>query len=360
MAGGVVVAIALLALAVERWLFFALPQPLLPEMNLPSGIGSLRAADCGACHATIYAEWASSRMAAAYTDPDFQADWTAQGSLYACLYCHAPLVEQRPERIVGLVSLTPIRGGGVTNPSFDATLRDEGVTCVTCHLREGALVGPFADTHAPHATRADPTLATDATCADCHQAAEPPLSDLRRPLIDTMAETAAWRSATGRTEDCLDCHMPPVERPLVEGGPTRPGRAHTWRGGWDEDTVRGALDLTVLADGSLQVVNRAGHGFPTADPARALVVTGWLRSADGGPLRTETHRIERSVRLPRFVDLVDTTLLPDETRVLRFDTTGATSIRVQVVYDRLAGLPHARAATADAGALVLLDTTRTL
>ncbi len=346
---------------VNRWLFERLPTPLLPPSAPPAGVGSLSAAACGGCHSAIFAEWSQTRMAKAMVDPIFQTDWQSTGKLYACLYCHAPLAEQRPDIITHLASLRPLEGGGTVNPTFDAALQLEGVTCVACHLRDGALVGPIPDVQAPHPIRVDPDFAGAAACVGCHQVPEPPLSDLNRPIADTHGEWEAWKAATGRTESCVACHMPAVERPIASGGPVRLGRSHLWHGAWDEATVRAGLDIAILPDASVVLTNRAGHNFPTADPARALSVTvtffaGTLSSGTHA-LRSETAWIERKVKLPRLVDQGDTTLLPAEVRTIRFDPAGASSARIVVTFDRLKGLPHTRASATEPVTLVLLDET---
>lgn len=40
---------------------------------------------------------------------------------------------------------------------------------------------------------------------------------------------------------CVQCHMPLVQRPLVEGGQVRPLRRHPGRGGHDPDIVKSGL-----------------------------------------------------------------------------------------------------------------------
>jgi hypothetical protein len=341
---------------VKQWLFHRLPEPLFGPSPAPAGLASVSAETCGACHADIYAEWRQTRMAQAWSDPVFRSDFGANHELYACLYCHTPLSEQRPFVVTGLSSLTPVTGAGTPNPSFDPALREEGVTCVSCHLREGALEGPFDGVSAPHPVRANPTFAAADRCESCHQLGEPPLSDLARPIADTHGEWAEWRGATGRTESCVDCHMPAVERPIATGGPVRSGRRHLWRGGWDSATVRSAVDVQLRDDGTVELTNRAGHRFPTADPARALGVT-LIRSRGGREVGRETRWIERSVRQPRLVDEGDTTLAPGETRRLTFDVGDATEVRAIVVFDRLKGLPDTRSSAPEDPSLVLFDET---
>jgi hypothetical protein len=316
-----VLAFASLALlgpgCVRTWLFTRLPQPLLDPMEALPEVGSLSAETCRGCHPEIAAEWEGSRMAQAWTDPVFVADRAENHELYACAYCHTPLVEQRPEVATGLVSLKPIRAATEPNPRFDATLQAEGVTCVACHQREGAMEGPHEVT-APHPTRVVPD--SDASCATCHQVPEPPLSRLERAISDTSEEHRAWKAATGRTESCADCHMPRVTRPLTPGGVERPSGRHTFPGAWDEGFVRSGLKIGEAAPigGRLTVTltNLAGHRFPTSDPARALVI----RARVGEDVREVV--VARRVRLPALVDEGDTSLLPGETRTLDLGPVG--------------------------------------
>ena len=86
----------------------------------------------------------------------------------------------------------------------------------------------------------------------------PPLTRLQRPLADTHREWEAWKQRTGRTETCTDCHMP--------------DRSHRFPGAWDPDLLRRGLGIEVEADDAevrVTLTNRAGHRYPSADPARA-------------------------------------------------------------------------------------------
>ena len=47
-------------------------------------------------------------MAAAYTDPVFQAKWKHEDNFYYCLGCHAPLEAQQPTRVTGLAKIAPL------------------------------------------------------------------------------------------------------------------------------------------------------------------------------------------------------------------------------------------------------------
>lgn len=353
------IALPLRAAGLRGYVWERLEPTAWEPMAPPSGVGSLSATACGACHVEIAAEWRISMMGQAMTDPIFTADHQGGSHLFWCLRCHAPLAEQQPEVVSGLAGLRPLQAKSVANPDFDAALQAEGVTCVACHLRDGALVGGIEDpVGAPHPTAVDRDWVGGEACGRCHQLAAPPLSRLDRPLADVMGEWEEWKAETGRTESCADCHMPRIERPVVAGGLVRAGHQHNFAGGWDDDMVRSGVTVVDIARVEAGVVvrlrNEAGHRNPTNDPARALVVRVRPHTASGPGEATEVV-LSRLIPLPKVRDAGDTTLGPGETRsVLVAFPPGAlaasTGASVQVIYERLrfltevadrAGVPEA-------------------
>lgn len=333
---------------VKDYLFNHLQQPILAPMTPVTGVGSLSAAACGGCHLDIAEEWRGSHMAQAWSDPVFQADWKESDQLYLCLYCHTPVVDQRPTIATGLASLKPVRGEEVPNPTFDAVLQAEGVTCVTCHLRDGVIVGPLDIKEAPHPIRVDPEFASADRCVSCHEADAPPFTSVRRPVADTHGEWERWQKATGRTETCTDCHMPAIEREIVFMGDVHKGRQHTFRGAWDAEFARSALtvsDVERTASGvSLTLHNLAGHNLPTADPMRALRV----EVVGNGKVLAATL-LERVIRTPAYVEERDTTLLPGESRriSLAVPSGGTGEWTARVVFARLLNAAPAVQAAGD-------------
>lgn len=282
--------------AIAAWVYTSLVLPQYVDQLPPPPLTSISAETCAGCHAQIVQDWRGSRMAAATRDPVFLEDFRGQGEPYVCLHCHAPLPAQRPLIVTGMANFRPIVPISTPNPDYDADLYQEGVTCVVCHLEEGAMVGP-KQTQAPHATRYDAQFRDGSRCAPCHQMAIPPgVFKLDRPLADTHSEWKSWMELTGRTETCVDCHMP--------------GGRHTFPGAWDTQLLVNGLGATVRREGEQAVVtlhNRAGHRYPSAEPGRALVVSHGS---------TEIV-IARLVPHGRYVDQGDSTLLPDEHRELR-------------------------------------------
>ncbi|GDX79491.1 hypothetical protein LBMAG42_13020 [Deltaproteobacteria bacterium] len=326
----------------RQYVFSRLPQPVIAEAATPTGLTSLSTATCAACHVEIAAEWGETLMGRAWTDPVFQADFVRGGELYACRYCHTPLPQQQPERITGLRSLKPVAGQGEPNPNFEPSLLSDGVGCAACHVRAGAVVGSLPDLEPPHGVTVDPGFGDAELCATCHQASAPPFSRMKRPIADTVGEWARWQAATGRTESCVDCHMPAVERALTTWTPARPTRSHRVLGGWDDEFVASAIRVGPVertAGGvALTLTNLAGHNVPTADPMRALDVVVRLGAAPGAPEARTT--LERVVTDRTYVESRDTTLLPGEARVLTLpfaedSLSTADVVVVELVYDRL-------------------------
>lgn len=306
------------------------PRSPLPEVQVPTGLSDISAETCGACHVAIYDEWSGSMMAKAWTDPVFQADFQQRGELYVCRNCHTPLTEQQPELTLSVDRVIPeLETTTAPNPAFVPQLMDEGVTCAACHVREGRVMGPHAEVDPPNAWGHDPEFATAATCERCHQMPPPPFWKLERDIADTHREMERWQAATGSSDDCVTCHMPEVERPLMAGYPSRPGRRHTFAGSWDAEMMASAARLERDGD-VVEVHNLAGHNLPSTEPTHALELV-WL---DGDRV-VETERWERVIvdRKERS----DTTLAPGEVRVLPV-VAGATSVELRFL--RLDTMPQ--------------------
>ncbi|MEN6578040.1 MAG: multiheme c-type cytochrome [Phycisphaerales bacterium] len=205
-----------------------------------------RAKDCGKCHVDIYHEWSESDHAYAYTNPHFRSA-TNNYSFEDCLDCHAP----EP-------MLT------ADTPATRAVGREEGVTCVACHLDRGELCGPLEPTGKVHphpvGVRREVYYNTG-ICGRCHEG--------------TFEE---WSSIRGDKETCQQCHMEPVMRKVTQatGGISNvlvsmekqvPQKRHGFR------ILQGAQSDQLIplkiesSDGSLcvHVQNRLPHSLPTGD-----------------------------------------------------------------------------------------------
>jgi len=114
-------------------------RPRGEGLSAVEGLPSLSATTCAACHLEIYEEWRASVHAAAWTDLQYQGEIGKSDSRWLCLNCHTPLLVQQDLWPRGLVDGDVDRPIVSNNPVFDAALREEGITCVACHLAEAAI-----------------------------------------------------------------------------------------------------------------------------------------------------------------------------------------------------------------------------
>lgn len=225
------------------------------------------AKDCGKCHVDIYNEWSQSDHAHAYTNPHFR-EATDDYAFEGCLSCHAPepwLTAGRPA----------VRSGG----------REEGVTCVSCHLEEGVLSGPLKPTGKihPHPIGVRPEVYYDSgICGRCHEG--------------TMVQ---WNAAASEKKTCQQCHMEPATRKVTQatGGISNllvamerqgPMRRHEFR--IPDASASIALSMKRSGTGAeITVDNRCPHDLPTGDFG-FRVVTLEVFAVDG---RGETLPLRR-------------------------------------------------------------------
>jgi hypothetical protein len=319
--------------------------------GISPALGTLRAEECGACHRDEYQEWKTTIHAHAWTDPYYQVDWVFDGRQQVCNNCHIPLDRQQEARVLGFRDRDKLKPVLAPNPQFDPALKQEGVTCAGCHLREGRILGPKGSPNAPHPVEkfSDP----NALCMRCHVVqGERWDTFYRLPPCGTIAEIEI---AQGRLESrsgeyvvrspaaagCVQCHMP-----ALEGGSARPVRRHTWGGGHDPQMVRSALTASFtdsIAPGGGRIAKLtlentgAAHFLPTGTPDRHLTVRLRALDASGQVLRETTDTLARTILWrPFIVDLWDTRLAWGERRRYALDVpAGAASVDAQVRYHLL-------------------------
>lgn len=251
------------------------PKPRAPsiplfETSLPISIGPVvgglannTAQACGACHFDSHAGWSNGAHAEGWRSPAFQRA-VAEAGTPACTSCHLPFLEQAGELVTyddGDIN-KPLTG---PNPSFDASLRLEGVTCAACHIRDGKIVAgrPIEDIGpAPHPLTWSEDLANETACATCHQLT---WEGANSAFYDTYGEWKASPYAQAGI-GCQDCH----------------GGAGAGKAGFDHamDARTGSglsvlfeLDSPTLVRGNdpvplgLRLQNTgAGHAYPTGSP----------------------------------------------------------------------------------------------
>jgi hypothetical protein len=219
-------------------------------------------------------------------------------------------------------------------------LQLEAITCASCHVRDGLILGPFGDTDAPHPVRRAPELLESQQCTSCHQARanEPEVS-----LACALETGADYESgpAPSRGQSCQSCHMPAVERLISERGsrskrttrrhgfggsliPKRPqdqssmmitgrdfpeGVTTRWLETPKETRVGERLELRA------EVFNKeAGHPVPTGDPERYLLLTLEIRDQGGRVLASRVEKIGTTYEWSPLKKLQDNRLAPGERR----------------------------------------------
>jgi len=306
----------------------------VPHQEVPEGLSSLSAKHCGACHQDHYNEWKLSTHSHAWTDLQFQAELKKESSPFMCINCHIPLQNQQEYIIKGLEGGDIYKPVKEKNPNFDIDLQQEGINCASCHVRDGAVIGPTGTSKAPHKTVKDPLFLSESLCINCHNAVA-----VVTPTLACSFETGdEWEAGPYFQEkNCIDCHMEQVNREIVHGYGERLSHFHSFPGSGIPklDTVETAmlnglgiypsvLDRSYSIEDSVQfsllVKNEfAGHKVPTGDPERFFLIVFNLVNEAGDTLATKTDRIgEHWEWYPEAKKISDNNLLPNEERVFKF------------------------------------------
>ena len=219
--------------------------------TLPAGLPSLSAQGCNACHGDAHDTWLGSAHAHAGESAAFRDAVRTAGNSTACTQCHLPLATQHDPLAAGYIDGDLSRPRLEPNPSFDATLRGEGVTCVACHVRDGVVLGVHASTNAPHPLVVSAELTDSAMCATCHQLT---WAGADRPFYDTYGEwkASAYGSAGVSCQACHSGHADPDPRRALSA------LLHL-----DHPSLQRGQPVPVKL--TLQNTG-AGHHFPTGNP----------------------------------------------------------------------------------------------
>lgn len=318
---------------------------------VPVGVASLSSAACATCHAEIAAEWAQSTHAHAWTDRQFQAEIAKSDNRWLCINCHTPLPAQQDKWAVAVRDGDVEAPDLVVNGSFDPALRDEGITCAACHVRDGVIHGPGLEgALKAHPVIADPAYRNGDLCLRCHQAVA---TYPGKTFVCTFNTGEEWRAGAAVLDGqgCADCHMRPIERPAGLGGAVRTVRMHGWRGaGIPKEpgvqppvaTNPPGLGLAARWEAGALIVDmtnaNAGHRLPTGDPERWVAVDVRFEDAAGAPIgEAWTTRIGQIWEWwPAPKQLSDNRLAPREVRTASIAVpTGAVQAIVEASSHRM-------------------------
>jgi hypothetical protein len=151
------------------------------DFLLEMGDKMVKSSECNECHKLIYEEWATKDFhSKAFVNEPFKKGTKNYGA-EECIGCHAAQ-ENADEK----------------NLKTRSVHKEEGINCTTCHLKNNMIYGPYKLT-AKHKSEQDESMLKSEFCAGCH--------------MPTFQE---WQ-AGGSKKTCQECHMPKVERKLVQG-----------------------------------------------------------------------------------------------------------------------------------------------
>ncbi len=319
----------------------------VPNQEVPAGLVSLKAEDCGTCHQEHYEEWKLSTHAHAWTDLQFQAELGKESSPFMCINCHIPLQNQQEYIVTGLINNDIYRPVKEKNPHFDPILQKEGITCASCHVRNNEIIGPTGTQLAPHPVKKAPELLSENLCIGCHNA-----NAVITPTLACTFETGdEWKAGPFYPEkNCKSCHMPEVTRAIVSGYEPRLSHRHWFPGSgipkfdtvqtkmlngleFAEPKMKGEYKAGEMLDFVFRLKNaNAGHKVPSGDPERFILTELKLINEKGSVIAINTFRIgEEWQWYPEAKKLSDNNMKPGEERsyALKAKLPEAGTYRVQ-------------------------------
>ena len=306
----------------------------IPHQTIPEGLESISAESCGTCHVDHYNEWKTSTHSVALQDMQFQEEFK-KDSIFTCLNCHTPLQNQLEYIVTGYVEGDYKQEVKIPNPDFDPVLQQESITCATCHIRDGQVIGPNETSHATHKTVKRPEILSHQICISCHNAS----AVINPTLVCTFETGEEWENSWAHDEEqtCVDCHMPETERSIFQGMPVKKSRFHNFAGSgipkfpeMEPQELKGLLITESLisakyaAGDSLKATitlknDQAGHNIPTGDPERYIIISFKLMNPDSSIVAEKQYRIgEVWDWYPEAKKVSDNNLKPKEERELLF------------------------------------------
>jgi hypothetical protein len=297
------------------------------------GVFSPSAADCGKCHITIYEEWLTSPHAHSYVSEDY-VEATRMHTFEKCLGCHAPLT---------------VFNSGI--PTKRPHRPEEGVTCITCHLKDDAMAGPVKSSALvhPHPVTVDKEFYYSSDfCGKCH--------------VGTVEEA----KANGATNTCQECHMPAVVRKTTQatGAMSKilvafedrvPGRKHGFSlhdMTTPVDKIQMTLSTAPGTNGQMQVVvtmtHSLPHGIPTGDYGfrqATLAITALNHQGDASARSEENFYKELKTSLLPGKEYIFTMPLPRgtysaEAELFRTGRDGKNRVQITQASLQISGEKH--------------------
>ncbi len=306
----------------------------VPHQEIPQGLSSLKAKDCGVCHTQHYEEWQKSTHSNAWTDMQFQAELKKETSPFMCINCHIPLQNQQEYVIKGLEDGDIYKPVREKNPNFDQELQLEGITCASCHVRDNKIIGPTGTNLAPHAVKKDTEHLSEKLCISCHNA-----TAVITPTLACSFQTGdEWKAGPFYNQkNCISCHMPETRRAVAIGMPERKSRFHSFPASgipksanhhperlesleFNVSTIKKSYNTSDSLSFTIELKNaHAGHRVPTGNPERFIITDMVLKNQDGKIMSKKQERIgEHWEWHPIVKKISDNNLDPGESRTYKF------------------------------------------
>ena len=308
----------------------------IPNQSVPEGLQTIRAQECGTCHVEIFKEWEQSIHRVAFQDPQFQSEWK-KDDVYVCLNCHTPLQNQQEFIVTGLINgdhKTPVTQ---VNKEFDEILKHESITCATCHVRDGAVIGTKGHPDSPHSVKVDLVFLSEQICLSCHNVSD----ELNVSLVCTFETGNEWMKTSWKEQgfNCISCHMPIVKRSISENGKEYESHRHHFPGSgipkFADMEIEGLQGLEMKGgeisdkyqtgdtlDYVLWIRNTyAGHNLPSGDPERFYLIDFKLLNSAGEVLDSTQFRIgEEWQWYPVAKKIADNNIKSKEDREYHYST----------------------------------------
>jgi ssDNA-binding Zn-finger/Zn-ribbon topoisomerase 1 len=313
------------------WLLLLILPASAAELGFSKGQQPLpgrfiSASACEGCHAEIVADWKTSRHKAAWSNNLMQAGYVVETQAL-CPQCHAPYVEQLAEIDANREHYRS-RLTGVTIPALPETAAAEGISCVTCHARNGKVLATKDSQSGAHPVQVEPVMGESEFCSNCHQF---PFNEVRDGVFiesDILIQSTylEWQQS-GEERSCQDCHMP-------EG-------KHVFLGPHNLEFLKGSVRVERIKTGFVLESVEVAHKLPSGDLYRHLTLEVFLKGE-----WQEIAWIGRQYGVvevggePVRVLVSDSSLVPGEKRVVEWKGRGKWRLRYHYASkeDELRGL----------------------
>lgn len=174
---------------------------------------------CAECHGKIFRDWEKSRHSLSWTSEGYTKE-TGNHKKIKCLGCHIPKEISFTEK-----------------PLPRDFHLDNGVSCLACHFRGGAMRGPHKVFSPPHPSERDAVYSRSDACKGCH------------------AQTFKELKESGSPKTCQECHMPLRKEKMIDKFPYYLLPIHS-----EVDARDHSMPALSLADKDIRFEVSAGEG----------------------------------------------------------------------------------------------------